>query len=165
MVQFLKPLIFLKAFGSFFTKLWYDEIAHYDYSNPGQKKAGSENQQIGHFTQVVWKDSTELGCGIAKGTDNFVYGVCNYSPPGNYIGSSNYVNNVLPLAGGGAKRRRRRSTVEGTVSLNSYGVELTSNSAFTYSSAATPIVSSVSPTEGVGGTITLTGTGFGNDSG
>ena len=119
---------------------------------------------IGHFTQVLWKDSTELGCGIAKGSDNFVYGVCNYSPPGNYIGANNYASNVLPLVGG-ASKRRRRATVEGIVSLNSYGVEFASTSAFTYSDAATPTVSSVSPSAGVGGTITLVGSGFGTDLG
>ena len=144
--------------------MWYDEIAYYDFGNPGQLKAGSENKMIGHFTQVVWKDSTQLGCGIAKGTDNFVYGVCNYSPPGNYIGASNYQNNVLPLASN-SQRRRRQASSELTVTLNNYGDHYTSPIGFTYSNSATPVISSVSPVEGNGGTITLAGSGFGNSLG
>ena len=45
------------------TKMWYDEIDKpgYNFDNPGYY----ENPGAGHFTQVVWKGSTTLGCGIA----------------------------------------------------------------------------------------------------
>ena len=49
----------------------------------------------GHFTQLVWKSTTDIGCGLAI-IKNKVYGVTNYFPPGNYIGSSNFRKNVLP---------------------------------------------------------------------
>lgn len=39
-------------------KSWYDEIKNYNYSKPGF------SSKTGHFTQVVWKDSIELGVGI-----------------------------------------------------------------------------------------------------
>lgn len=51
----------------------------------------------GHFTQVVWKDSKELGVGCTKAKNGKIYVVANYYPPGNYIGC--YVENVLPLGG------------------------------------------------------------------
>lgn len=41
---------------------------------------------IGHFTQVIWKNSKFLGQGAAKSINNTVYVVCNYDPPGNIIG-------------------------------------------------------------------------------
>ncbi|CCK73544.1 CAP domain-containing protein NDAI_0G05610 [Naumovozyma dairenensis CBS 421] len=69
---------------------WYGEISDYDWSNPG---AGS----AGHFTQVVWKSSTEVGCGIK--TCGGVWGdyvICSYDPAGNY--ANQYENNVEPLA-------------------------------------------------------------------
>lgn len=66
--------------------MWYDESNQYDYQNPDWTVAG-------HFTQVVWKSSTSLGCGIGK-NDYGVYGVCNYSPQGNYLGQ--FEANVLP---------------------------------------------------------------------
>ena len=64
----------------FFIKAWYDEVADYDYAS-GRSRAGV----VGHFTQVVWAGTTEIGCGWARcGVREFL--VCNYSPPGNYRG-------------------------------------------------------------------------------
>lgn len=47
----------------------------------------------GHFTQMVWKGSEQLGCGSVTASSGALYVVCNYSPPGNYIGE--FVANVL----------------------------------------------------------------------
>jgi glioma pathogenesis-related protein 2 len=65
-------------------KSWYDEVALYSYKNPGF------SHETGHFTQIVWKDSTKMGCGAAKGVAtlqgrqyNAFYIVCQYNPPGN----------------------------------------------------------------------------------
>ncbi|KAL3235048.1 Uncharacterized protein RNJ44_02836 [Nakaseomyces bracarensis] len=69
---------------------WYDEISQYDYANPGFSEA------TGHFTQVVWKGSTQVGCGIK--TCGGVWGdyvICSYNPAGNVIGS--FPENVAPL--------------------------------------------------------------------
>jgi pathogenesis-related protein 1 len=49
----------------------------------------------GHFTQVVWKNTKQLGCAVVNcpaGTIfDAMYGatpfhVCEYNPPGNYAG-------------------------------------------------------------------------------
>lgn len=70
---------------------WYDEIKYYDYNNPGF--SGS----TGHFTQVVWKSSTEVGCGIKNcGSTWGDYVICSYKPAGNVIGE--FPENVMPLA-------------------------------------------------------------------
>ncbi|CAE6425088.1 unnamed protein product [Rhizoctonia solani] len=63
---------------------WNDESADYDPNDP----------QPSHWTQVVWKSSTRLGCAMtqcAAGTifpEEYVanYFVCHYSPYGNDIG-------------------------------------------------------------------------------
>ncbi|MDJ0620207.1 MAG: CAP family protein [Calothrix sp. MO_192.B10] len=67
---------------------WYDEEQYYNYNQPGF------SSQTGHFTQVVWKNSTKLGCGKAKSADGKVFVVCNYDPPGNVQGQ--FPENVLP---------------------------------------------------------------------
>jgi len=42
---------------------------------------------IGHFTQMIWRDSKQLGCGVARcylGTVRLW--VCRYAPTGNWDG-------------------------------------------------------------------------------
>ena len=44
---------------------------------------------VGHYTQIVWKNTTAVGCALASNgkTD---YLVCRYSPPGNVEGEKPY---------------------------------------------------------------------------
>ena len=41
----------------------------------------------GHATQILWKSTTELGCGLSSCTGAYTYDilVCQYSPAGNYM--------------------------------------------------------------------------------
>jgi uncharacterized protein YkwD len=66
---------------------WYDEIKDYSFKN------GGFSMQTGHFTQVVWRGTTQVGCGHSqcKGMDIWV---CEYDPAGNWEGQ--YKQNVLP---------------------------------------------------------------------
>ena len=76
-------------FGEEATTNWYREINVYDYSHPGF------SSRTGHFTQMVWKDTTKLGCAAAKVKDSdTIYVVCNYSKPGNLL--NGFEQNVLP---------------------------------------------------------------------
>jgi len=94
---------------------WYNEIKDYNFKT-GKHLPGHEQKAIGHFTQVVWKGSTELGCGAAttpvklKNQDGelqnatAVFVVCRYAPGGNITISGHgvtdeyqlYKENVLP---------------------------------------------------------------------
>lgn len=67
---------------------WYNEINYYSYSNPVISSA------TGHFTQVIWAGSAELGCGAARSKSGGIYFVCNYYPPGNHVRSLE--RNVYP---------------------------------------------------------------------
>ena len=51
---------------------WYNEINDYSFEKPGKK---SDNAVVGHFTQLVWKKSVELGVGIAKRRDGKYIGL------------------------------------------------------------------------------------------
>jgi hypothetical protein len=40
---------------------------------------------VGHYTQMIWHNTTTVGCAIAR-SEGDEYLVCRYSPPGNWIG-------------------------------------------------------------------------------
>ena len=67
--------------------MWYDEIKLYTFPN------GGFSMKTGHFTQVVWRGTTQVGCGHSQCKGNDIW-VCNYDPPGNWEGQ--YRENVLP---------------------------------------------------------------------
>ena len=48
----------------------------------------------GHFTQLVWKSSREVGIGRAQSRDGRWFVVANFFPAGNFIGRN--AENVLP---------------------------------------------------------------------
>jgi uncharacterized protein YkwD len=56
---------------------WYSEISKYNFNAPSYSNA------VGHFTQVIWRNSTQLGCGMAS-CQGMNYWVCRYSPTGNW---------------------------------------------------------------------------------
>ncbi len=65
---------------------WALEKADYSYAS-NRCKAG---KVCGHYTQVVWKKSTQVGCASAVCADKSQVMVCNYNPPGNYNGQRPY---------------------------------------------------------------------------
>lgn len=70
---------------------WYVENTSYNYA------AGLFSEATGHFTQLVWKSATMVGCGIATCGTSTTPGdmlTCEYDT-GNVIGY--FVENVLPL--------------------------------------------------------------------
>jgi len=77
------------AMGSHITaagaeKMWYDEI---DLTNPRGIVTGFGGG-TGHYTQVVWKKSVDLGCGLYGKTY-----CCMYGPGGNMMGE--FESNVV----------------------------------------------------------------------
>ncbi|MGH1343561.1 MAG: CAP domain-containing protein [Nannocystales bacterium] len=60
---------------------WTDEAAHYN----ARKNRCARGEVCGHYTQVVWADSRNVGCAMASCGTAQVW-VCNYDPPGNFVG-------------------------------------------------------------------------------
>jgi len=40
---------------------------------------------VGHYTQMIWPETREVGCGVSRGRGDDIL-VCRYSPPGNLFG-------------------------------------------------------------------------------
>lgn len=70
---------------------WASEADDYNYAN------GSCSDVCGHYTQVVWRNTTQVGCAINHCTSGAPWGsgawdvvVCNYDPPGNFGNAKPY---------------------------------------------------------------------------
>lgn len=64
-------------------------IAEKEHFKPGVFPANSRTgsvQDVSHYTQIVWRDTTEVGCSLSRGAREEIL-VCRYSAPGNVIGS------------------------------------------------------------------------------
>jgi len=48
--------------------------------------AGNNGKVTGHFTQLVWKGCTKIGCGVARNGEGSSFVVCNYNE-GNNLGT------------------------------------------------------------------------------
>lgn len=68
------------------TDAWGSEKLDYTYST----NTCAAGKVCGHYTQLVWKSTTEVGCGKAVCADNSQIWVCNYTPAGNYVGQKPY---------------------------------------------------------------------------
>ena len=65
---------------------WYDEGKIYDNNSLNYQKNTS------HFTQMIWKETSEVGFGF-KRRGNIYYGVAFYYPPGNTLGE--FKDNII----------------------------------------------------------------------
>ncbi len=61
---------------------WASEKAYWK----GGKVTARNYIKVGHYTQMIWYRTTEVGCGKAVCSDGSVIVVCSYNPPGNRIG-------------------------------------------------------------------------------
>ena len=93
---------------------WYNEISLYNYNAPGFSVT------TGHFTQLIWKSSTDLGMGLSwgksfSGSGSGYYCVAHYTP---YVNDGRLVwtDNVLPLISVVTTASTRQSSILTTLS-------------------------------------------------
>jgi len=68
---------------------WINEKQYYVHDRfPYVSRTGNW-QDVGHYTQIIWRDTVRLGCGIATGGGRD-WVVCRYAPPGNVVGQFAY---------------------------------------------------------------------------
>ena len=74
------------------TQDWVSEASSYEHATD------SCSGVCGHYTQVVWRATSMLGCAVKACSQNSPFGgypdwtivVCEYDPPGNYVGQKPY---------------------------------------------------------------------------
>lgn len=66
---------------------WYEEVKDYNWQT---------QNTYDHFTQMVWKSSTQVGCAYkdCRANNWGYYAICSYNPPGNFVGQN--AQNVFP---------------------------------------------------------------------
>ncbi|MEW6434654.1 MAG: CAP domain-containing protein [Myxococcota bacterium] len=72
---------------------WAAEVSDYDYAT----NSCAPGKACGHYTQIVWRATTSVGCAMKECTANspfgagaWTYWVCDYAPPGNVTGQKPY---------------------------------------------------------------------------
>ena len=68
---------------------WIAERAHFVRGTfPNVSRTG-RFEDVGHYSQIVWRDTAQVGCAIAEGErEDFL--VCRYAEPGNVFGEPVY---------------------------------------------------------------------------
>lgn len=74
-----------------FVAQWYEEKAAFDkhfLDRNGNVTGTCCNgfMEYGHYSQIVWEKTTEVGCAVVKCGNNKYICVCNYNPAGNMRG-------------------------------------------------------------------------------
>ena len=67
---------------------WYEEISDYRYSKIRNFRLSTK--KVGHYTQMVWSGTRQVGISSAVSKDGNVYVVARYYPAGNIIGQFPY---------------------------------------------------------------------------
>lgn len=58
---------------------WAEESQNFD------ARANTCRGVCGHYTQIVWRGTRQVGCAVARNAQREIW-VCNYDPPGNVTG-------------------------------------------------------------------------------
>lgn len=61
---------------------WVDEKKWYNYAD----NSCSSGQDCSHYTQIVRRTTTKVGCAIIRCNSGDTFIICNYYPPGNFVG-------------------------------------------------------------------------------
>lgn len=68
---------------------WASEKKYFSYGTFPNVSTTGNWFDVGHYTQMIWRNTTEIGCAVATGGGNDIL-VCRYNPPGNYQDQTPY---------------------------------------------------------------------------
>lgn len=70
-------------------ELWLSEKQYFIESQPVPDNCSQSWDKCGHYSQIVWSRTSQIGCAAAASQSND-YVVCRYDPPGNIQGQKAY---------------------------------------------------------------------------
>src|SRR5215210_5778740 len=97
---------------------WAKEKSNYVPGTPIEQSFGYPNNVYGHYTAMVWSNTTQIGCGMAQQTINahiWSILVCRYAPGGNWIGVVPYGQGAPPPAATNATAPATNATTTAAV--------------------------------------------------
>jgi hypothetical protein len=65
--------------------MWIDEKSHYKPGIFPDNSRTGDLEDVGHYTQLMWRDTGRVGCAKSDNGENEVL-VCRYAAAGNVIG-------------------------------------------------------------------------------
>lgn len=65
---------------------WAAEVKDYNHARNRCRRGA----QCGHYTQMVWRDTKQVGCAMSLCPNQEQVWVCSYNPPGNWTGQRPY---------------------------------------------------------------------------
>ena len=69
--------------------MWLNEKANFIADQPVPENCTVAWENCGHYSQIVWSQSSQIGCAMAVSVDTD-YVVCRYDPAGNVAGLKAY---------------------------------------------------------------------------
>jgi len=66
---------------------WIREKKYFKQGRFPQNSTTGRIEDVGHYTQLIWRDTRDVGCAEATGKEEDVL-VCRYSSAGNYVGEA-----------------------------------------------------------------------------
>lgn len=104
--------------GDKVAEMWYDEVKDYNFEIP------AFNAKCGHFTQMIWRETKQLGVAKCTAADGTQYVVARYYPPGNVLGE--FKTSIRRARGQRSSvRKRRRSSARRKTSQTDSGDVIT----------------------------------------
>ncbi len=70
-------------------QLWGNEQSSFTNGDFPDISTTGNWKDVGHYSQMIWRSTTEVGCGLAQGNGSDFL-VCDYDPPGNVMGERAY---------------------------------------------------------------------------
>jgi len=70
-------------------ELWTNEKKYFKNNEWPNVSTTGNWKDVGHYSQIVWANTKEVGCAIAENNKN-AFMVCHYKPSGNWVGDKAY---------------------------------------------------------------------------